>query len=342
MFGRQSAKGPEYSTGAGKRGKPGIGNRDTDWVSNQGWNGFRCRNCGHLSHGGSPCQCETPDFARADSRWPAYQQWCEAWAAECLRVLRPGGHMLAFGGTRTYHRLACAIEDAGFEIRDSIDWIYGSGFPKSRNLHGEWKGWGTALKPAHEPIVVARKPLAGTVARNVLGHGTGALNIDGCRVAPTGESRERAGEASQETRYTEHGGTNFAALPGVRGGAAEGRWPPNTLLSQEAAAELDRQSGTGKSVGASRFFPVFYYCAKASKKERPKTPDGKSHPTVKPLKLMCWLVRLVTPPGGVVLDPFCGSGTTIQAALLEGFKAIGIDNDRDSICMTRQRLGEIA
>jgi DNA modification methylase len=128
VSGRTTRTSPQYSTGAGQRGKPGIGERHTDWVSNQGWNGFRCRSCGHLSHGGSPCQCDAPDFARADDRWHLYQQWCEAWAAECLRVLKPGGHLLAFGGTRTYHRMTCAIEDAGFEVRDSIHWLYGSGF----------------------------------------------------------------------------------------------------------------------------------------------------------------------------------------------------------------------
>lgn len=144
----------------------------------------------------------------------------EIWV-ECLRVLKPGGHLLAFAGTRTQHRMAVRIEDAGFEIRDMIAWVYGSGFPKSRNLSGDWQGWGTALKPALEPITVARKPLTGTVAANVLAHGTGALNIDGCRVAPTGESRERVGEASQDQRYNDAGGTNFAAKPGIRGGDPE-------------------------------------------------------------------------------------------------------------------------
>ena len=239
----------------------------------------------------------------------------ELWG-EALRVLKPGGHLLAFGAARTYHRMTCAIEDAGFEIRDSIHWIYGSGFPKSLDVSKAidkaagaerevvgikkrqgrsggimgsprdieqavtipatipatiWQGWGTALKPAHEPIVVARKPLIGTVAANVLEHGTGALNIDACRI---GEWK---------------------------------RWPANIVFDDDAAAELEE----------ARYF----YCAKASKKERNAGLDGftSTHPTVKPLALMRYLIRLVTPPGGLVLDPFLGSGTTAVAAILEGF-----------------------
>lgn len=161
-------------------------------------------------------------------RWDYDVPSVEIWA-ECLRVLKPGGHLLAFAGTRTQHRMALRIEDAGFEIRDIIAWVYGSGFPKSKNLDGDWQGWGTALKPALEPITVARKPLAGTVAANVLAHGTGTLNIDGCRINPTGESRERVGEATQDQRYTDAGGTNFAMKPGPRGGAVAGRWPANLI-----------------------------------------------------------------------------------------------------------------
>lgn len=224
----------------------------------------------------------------------------ETWA-ECLRVLRPGGHLLAFGGSRTYHRIAVAIEDAEFEIRDALMWLYGQGFPKSHNLKdddGNPNGWGTALKPAHEPIVLARKPFKGAVANNVLEHGTGALNIDASRI-------------------------------GVGVGAAKGRWPANVLLDNEAARMLDEQTGTltsGKvaSGGASRFF----YTAKASKKERNAgLPDEmvNKHPTVKPVRLMEYLVRLVTPPGGVVLDPFCGSGTTGVACGMLGVRFVGID-----------------
>jgi len=467
--------------GGGKRAKPGLGERTTEWVSNRGWNEMRCRSCGHLSHGGSPCRCEKPDFARADDRWSLFQEWCLRWTAECLRVLKPGGHLLAFGGPRTWHRLAVAVEDAGFEVRDSMAWLYASGFPKSldvskaidkarrrdyvlaavelglevpgNNLHdwtkaehspgdawwerfkahlspeqwgtlerrvvgqrektdsygpaagntvygsgpdhagiqvitaaatreaATWQGWGTALKPAFEPIVVARKPLDGTVAATVLEHGTGALNIDGCRVA--GESTRRTNTAVMGY----HGG-NLAPLTG----SDTGRWPSNVVLTHAATpdgvdlcadgcvagcpvTELDQQSGltksstdpdrfngrrkftstayaqdahtqqmsSGKAVvygdsgGASRFFPVFRFEAKAPAAERPRV-DGVAHPTVKPLALMRWLVRLVTPPGGVVLDPFLGSGTTAQAARAEGFECIGIERDESYLPLIRARL----
>ena len=122
------------SLGGNRTSKPGIGERTTPWVSNQGWNAFRCRSCGHLSHGGSQCKCDSPDFARADDRMQRMQEWHHAWAVEALRVLKPGGHLLAFGGTRTHHRLMCAIEDAGFEIRDCVMYLYGSGFPKSLDV----------------------------------------------------------------------------------------------------------------------------------------------------------------------------------------------------------------
>lgn len=342
--------------------------------------------------------------------------------AECYRVLKPGGHVLAFGAARTYHRMACAIEDAGFEIRDSLHWVYGSGFPKSHNVskgidkaagltrgripyengilsgannygggnskHSpkgstksddvaltdesqQWSGWGTALKPAHEPIVMARKPFAGTVAQNVLEHGTGAINIDGARIGET-----------------------------------SGRWPANVLLTHSTecdsecapdcpAREIDRQSGQTKSTqgrpadtkapaiihdyghglhpdrpnaghndngGASRYFaqpewsPGDYlasvYTPKAGKRERnagldgmpytqsptmgkgiggkehdpeTATPKQNHHPTVKPVALMRYLIRIVTPPGGLVLDPFLGSGTTAVAAILEKFEWIGCE-----------------
>lgn len=381
----------------------------------------------------------------------------EDWARECLRVLKPGGHLLAFGGTRAWHRLACAVEDAGFEVRDSIAWMYGNGFPKSldvskaidksngenrarqldftawmrstgitakqindatgsfmgshyltdkaqaaiataemfelirpwlpevperierlvaertgiewtdyikrpqlrqvrraatgRMMQGEggyafgedfaetsaatdisaqWQGWGTALKPAFEPIVVARKPLVGTVAGNVLAHGTGALNVDACRIGSDG-----------------------------------GRWPANVVLNESQAAVLDEQSGEltsgkmrpthtiasrevfgqnadggymtmetyGDSGGASRFF----YVAKADQSERVKV-DGIAHPTVKPLNLMRWLVRLVTPPGGTVLEPFAGSGTTVEACLLEGFQCIAIERESDYLPLIESRI----
>lgn len=310
----------------------------------------------------------------------------EMWR-QVLRVLKLGGHLLAFGGTRTYHRMACAIEDAGFEIRDSIHWVYGSGFPKSHNLDGEWDGWGTALKPAHEPIVVARKPLIGTVAENVEAHGTGALNIDGCRVAP--QARDDYGRSASNARGTVNAHNGFdgkafkiAERSGDDYASPAGRWPPNILLSHTPecgetcaegcpVAEMDRQSGQrashkyegprgrrpgssnlgnvggtnngdpfpngptyGDVGGASRFFPVFRYQAKASKSDR---GTGNVHPTVKPVALMEWLVKLVTPLGGTVLDPFLGSGTTGVAAARLGFSFVGIEREPQyfEICKAR-------
>ena len=310
----------------------------------------------------------------------------ELWR-ECLRVLKPGGHLLAFGGSRTYHRLACAIEDAGFEIRDQIMWLYGSGFPKSLNLDGDWQGWGTALKPAHEPIVVARKPLIGTVASNVLTHGTGALNIDGCRVNVAGESDEA--ESKGKNRHadfgTEPGGNavygDFSMVERTNYDAP-GRWPANVIhdgsdevlagFPTTAPSRQGKPRGTAKKgmFANSAFNAVgrehndegsaarFFYCAKASKAERNAGLDGmpekresdrkkddgpggdnprnrsnnsrrNHHPTVKPLALMRYLVRLVTPPGGVVLDPFLGSGTTAVAAVLEGVEWIGAELTED-------------
>lgn len=277
-----------------------------------------------------------------------FQAWCEQWAAECLRVLKPGGHILSFGGTRTYHRMVCAIEDAGFEVRDSIHWIYGSGFPKSMNVSKaiaksrqedstEWEGWGTALKPAHEPIVLARKPLEGSVAKNVLKYGIGGLNIDNSRVT-------------------------------------DGRWPADVILDSAAGAVLDDQDGACVS-GASRFFKQvdwepeydapFIYQAKASKKERnagvehipavfsptmgngiggkehdpdTATPKHNHHPTVKPVALMRYLIRMVTPPDGIVLDPFMGSGTTAVAAIQEGFSFVGCEFTEDYLPIVQGRI----
>lgn len=428
--------------------------------------------------------------------WDALPPGLE-WAQECYRVLKPGGHLLAFGGTRTWHRLAVAVEDAGFEIRDSIAWLYGSGFPKSLNL-GD--GRGTALKPAFEPIVMGRKPLIGTVAVNVLAHGTGALNINACRIASTDS------QLADKYASVQNAGARANSIYGSdardRAGAAPheaGRWPANVVLDEAMADVLDEQSGASVSRigkprgaesgdgwgmsatgaeyadtgGASRFF----YVAKAPTKERPKVwlkscncetvkpcqsqlrdttesksadatswststsgnrqtdqsqPDtistiematnsttnspisslspnlstnasildvncgmesggnlaesatnsnefprpigtsvqrdglsmvaadpatlhgwsatsvcancGKpaqslSHATVKPLALMRWLVRLVTPPDGLILDPFLGSGTTAQAALDEGFRCYGIERDETYFALIRQRLG---
>ena len=357
--------------------------------------------------------------------WDAFVPPPAIWD-ECLRVLKPGGHLVAFAGSRTVDLMTMSIRLAGFEIRDGLTWLYGSGFPKSLDVskaidkaagaereviglnpraaqqtgksgtaaYGEyggahevltapatpaaeqWQGWGTALKPASEPIIVARKPLGGTVAANVLAHGTGALNIDGTRVAgdvPTttrghgqfGVLNDDGWKPSQDMQRIEpHAG---------------GRWPSNVLLTHGPdcgdvctpgcpVAELDAQSGImkdgtavqrngggqehfggskagkrddqgyGGSGGASRFFPAFRYQAKAPTRERPKV-DGVAHPTVKPLELMRWLVRLVTPPGGTVLDPFAGSGTTLQAAREEGFASIGIEREPTYLPLIAARLG---
>jgi predicted RNA methylase len=421
---------------------------------------------------------------------PGVEFWREA-----LRVAKPGAHLVAFGGTRTFHRLTCAIEDAGWEVRDCLSWLYGSGFSKSlnvskaidrqrhdsadiyrvtawlreardaagmtnaqidaafgfagmaghwtsaksqpsvptidqvpmlldvlrvapedvpedihrllwdlnerkgqpgenwakressgwydspaaaqmwlRNYGGQniptakerkdnpatddartWQGWGTALKPAWEPVILARKPLVGTVASNVLAHGTGALNIDGCRIGLTKRvpGTPKRADASSHT----------VSLPGYDGGTRHdpnvGRWPANVALDEEAAAMLDAQTGTltsgsraaekyglmgfrghgsvampavaGDSGGASRFF----YTAKAASDER---GAGNTHPTVKPVALMRWLVRMVTPPGGLVLDPFCGSGSTLVAASLEGFSAVGIEREPEYAAIARGRI----
>ena len=286
------------------------------------------------------------------------------WAQECLRVLKPGGHLLAFGGSRTWHRLAVAVEDAGFEMRDSIAWLYGSGFPKSldvskaidkaagaeREVVGtrptakgnggtgndfltassratvvspdaeRWQGWGTALKPAFEPIVVARKPLTGTVAANVLTHGTGALNIDACRIGD--DLRTTAGMASLGVMHDD------AWVPGEVSKTVSGRWPTNVVLDESQAADLGDKE---------KFFPTFRYEAKAPSRERPRV-NGTAHPTVKPLGLMRWLVRLVTPPGGTVLEPFAGSGTTAEACGIEGFHCIAIEREADYLPLIAQRL----
>ena len=270
---------------------------------------------------------------------------------QCLRVLKPGGHLLAFAGTRTQHRMCVNIEDAGFEIRDMIAWVYGSGFPKSRNV-GD--GWGTALKPALEPITVARKPFTGTVAGNVLEHGTGAINIDGCRVGTKGGTCK--GTFPNEPSKGVYGdGLNGACEIKDIG---KGRWPANLIHDgSDEVTELFPQTksgalSAGHKQGAGMFGNVggefitgnygadsgsaarFFYTAKASKDDRDK---GNTHPTVKPTDLMAYLCRLVTPPGGIVLDPFMGSGTTGKAALSEGFSFIGIERDAEyyAICESR-------
>lgn len=371
-------------------------------------------------------------------KWDHSVPSVEIWK-EVMRVLRPGGHLLSFGGTRTYHRMVVNIEDAGFEIRDQIQWLYGSGFPKSQNVAiqidkqagaighrgkaipvagrgaradiqegsgwnesntvshkpvvdsaKQWQGWGTALKPANEPICLARKPLDKglTVAQNVMKWGTGALNIDAGRVGTALIQGGRAGR---------HDKSNFNVSIGEKPPMHEDRWPANVIFDEEAAAMLDEQSGvlksgalkpytavntsntsmaydgdktwTGESNtgGASRFF----YVAKASKSERnrglegmPKktlatstgqtrpgsparlgadphavqSPVANHHPTVKPIKLMEYLIKLVTPPGGIVLDPFCGSGSTGVAAKSLGFDFIGIEREAEYIKIAKKRI----
>jgi hypothetical protein len=452
----------------------------------------------------------------------------EAFWREALRVAKPGAHLVAFGGTRTYHRLTCAIEDAGWEIRDCLSWLYGSGFPKShdvskaidkmdaaeeqsarryrftewvrstgvtsaqidsatdtnmgghyttaasqpaimtrehlekcRHLLGgvdvpewverecdirsvesrnfaerevvgrdtkarstggssalptlgagvaykswditapatdlarQWQGWGTALKPAWEPIILARKPLIGTVAANVAQYGTGGINVDGCRLTPVGKVQAK-GRGRGELGQT--GGWNAHANKDSLYDGTQGRWPANVVLDEEAAGMLDEQSGERKSApqgkrkewsgyggdfgftshapsanygdsgGASRFF----YTAKASRKEREaglegmpvgqpvggadkwtetdrrrgegvtREPAANVHPTVKPIALMRWLCRLVTPKGGLILDPFTGSGTTGCAAVLEGFRFVGIERESEYVEIAEKRIAHWA
>lgn len=265
------------------------------------------------------------------------------WATECLRVLKPGGHILAFGGTRTWHRLAVAVEDAGFEIRDSIAWMHSQGFPKHR----------TALKPAFEPIVMGRKPFKGSLAANEATNGTGALDIDGCRIAHDDDlSRYERSATSGFRNGGIYGGGECTITPS----SSLGRHPANVVLDGTQAESLDRQAED-----SSRFFKVaeadehgaisqhfprefdapFKYAPKAPKRERPVV-DGVAHPTVKPLDLMRWLVRLVTPEGGTVLDPFAGSGTTLEAAILEGFKSIGIEREAEYLPLIQARLDRSA
>ncbi|WP_065091480.1 DNA-methyltransferase [Rhizobium leucaenae] len=329
-------------------------------------------------------QWDTGEVAFSDEFW-----------AEVLRVLKPGGHVVAFSGTRTYHRMAVAIEDAGFEIRDQLGWLYGSGFPKSHNQHGDWEGWGSALKPAWEPIALARKPLEGTIASNLAKWGVGAINVDGCRV--------NSGAVEKHVRTDNV--TDASSMSGVSTGSTgsgeflAGRWPaniihdgsdevlaafPDTGPSKAAnrgvtgrhdpgqGAEHNRMKGYSASVrghddnggSAARFF----YCAKASRADRDEglegfekkrtggmsaTADGSmltgsgnerttsranTHPTVKPTSLMQWLCRLVTPPGGTILDPFMGSGSTGKAALLEGFQFIGCEREDEYMPIAEARI----
>lgn len=332
----------------------------------------------------------------------------EAIWRECLRVLKPGGHLVSFAGSRTYHRMAVRVEDAGFEIRDQLMWIYGSGFPKSldvskaidkaagaeREVIGEnpnhrpesgveyagvyagantgaatvtapatdaakqWDGWGTALKPSHEPIVLARKPFPGTVAANVQQHGTGGLNIGACRIGTSDADQEamqgRSGKRTEGSLFVGKGNRQ-AWEP-----TAAGRWPANLLLEdcpevlagfptttsgtgaiRKSAAGLFGLGGDGKAnteYGGTGSAARFFYCGKATKKDR---EEGNGHPTVKPTAVMRWLCRLITPPGGVVLDPFTGSGSTGKAAVREGFDFIGIEREAEYVAIARARVAAV-
>ena len=416
-------------------------------------NNLKCENCNKWKFSSNPCKCENPNFPPAKlMAMQGFQDWCEQWAKECLRVLKPGGHLLSFGGSRTYHRMACAIEDAGFEVRDQMMWVYGSGFPKSHNiakaldkeagvepevvgrnpnsredskkednlydagtvgktayltkptsdLAKKWDGWGTALKPSHEPIVVARKPMDGTVAQNIIKWGIGGLNIDGCRVPADGENFDNVkgrqitklnkqrtdGETNDEQKArAEDSPEQQAALAKLK---ELGRWPAN-LVHDGSQQVLDlfpnvktgsikpyvSQGITGYDGGWGRVRDFvqqasdgsaarFFYCAKASKADRndgcehleakpfqtsqpygegaEARADGNSagnpnnHPTVKPTELMRYLVRLVTPVGGTVLDPFNGSGSTGRAAMLEGCNYIGIEMDPEYVKIAEARI----
>ena len=266
---------------------------------------------------------------------PSTEIWKEA-----LRVLKPGGHLLSFSGTRTYHRMVVAIEDAGFEVRDQIGWLYGSGLTKSHNLRGDFEGWGTALKPSWEPICVARKLFAGTVASNMQEHGTGALNIAQSRVTVASDSavdvvdqplgRWPANTVHDGSEEVEEAFAAFGPAPG-QSGSVTGREPSGKTKNAFGAYQGRSSCQPRGDVGtASRFF----YCARASKAER----QGSTHPTIKPISLMKYLCRLVTPPGGTVLDPFAGSGTTGQAAVEEGFNAILIEQEGEYCEDIRHRL----
>lgn len=316
----------------------------------------------------------------------AFQAFTLEWATECLRVLKPGGHLLSFAAARTYHHMAVGIEMAGFEIRDQIMWVFGSGFPKSHNLKGEHEGKGTALKPAHEPICMARKPFPGTVADNVDLHGTGALNIDVCRIhgadaLATEYSQKRmapghvvneTGRWKQDAKFTGfmkagrwpanliHDGSSgvVAMFPAEAGAASRVRGTEVSAASTGLiTGHRDRVEGAfhGDSGSAARFF----YCAKTSRTDRHEglinpgpqftrgttlrkventATTGNTHPTVKPTDLMAYLLRLVTPAGGVALDPFMGSGSTGKAAMREGFQFIGCEIDEHYAAIARARI----
>lgn len=359
----------------------------------------------------------------------------EIWK-ECLRVLKPGGHLLSFAGSRTYHRMAVRIEDAGFEIRDQIMWVFGSGFPKSLNigktmdkflktgnaswngtgdssngalgftklqhkqgyrpddysnrhtnkediteeLAQEWEGWGTALKPAHEPIVMARKPFKGSVVENVLKYGTGGINIDESRIV-SDDNLNGGKYAKNSTKQKENATSFYTSVLNKDFIQPEGRWPANIIFDEEAGKILDEQSGIKKSnerkskfvnYGDEGVASKFFYCPKASKKDRDEGMDAfedrpsqlnsggigrkislekryeangenaptvkNNHPTVKPTKLMEYLIKLITPKNGIVLDPFMGSGSTGKAAIKNNFGFIGIEREKEYFEIAKARI----
>jgi site-specific DNA-methyltransferase (adenine-specific) len=249
---------------------------------------------------------------------------------ECLRVLKPGGHLLSFAGSRTYHRMAVNIEDAGFVIRDQIMWVYGSGFPKSHNLKNDHQGWGTALKPAHEPIVMARKPLEKkTIADNVLEYGTGAINIHGCRVEEGRWPANFIHDGSEEV--LEH-------FPHTKSGKMGPEHNRHTDSSPNGIyGKFDVNHPLGQTYGDAGSAARFFYVAKTNKKDR---GEDNNHPTVKPTELMRYLCRLVTPKNGTVLDPFMGSGSTGKAAVLEGFNFTGIELSEEYLNIADKRIKE--
>jgi len=377
-----------------------------------------------------------------EGKW--FQEWCELWAVECLRILKPGGHILSFSAPRTYHRMATAFEDAGFEIRDQLMWVFGSGFPKSHNIgkaidkiegnerevvgerkvldmtggnyknsfgesnkdyfftkgNNDWEGWGTALKPAHEPIVMARKPLSEkSIAENVLKHGTGGINIDGSRIEMKDKGninfdRPRV-RKDQKEYFGNHLPDGYFKNEDFKEYNEAGRFPANIIFDEEAGQLLDEQSGKSKTKanknykhsntetesntftgrgnytpredegGASRFF----YCPKAAKSDRNEglddfekkgnkfmatkngtgetskgmerfttEPKANHHPTVKPTDLMRYLINLVTPPNGTILDPFMGSGSTGKAAVRCGVNFIGIEKEQEYMDIASARI----
>lgn len=314
---------------------------------------------------------------------------------KCYELLKPGGHLIAFSGSRTYHRMAVAIEDAGFEIRDQCIWLYGSGFPKSHNI-GE--GWGTALKPAHEPMVLARKPLSEkSVADNVMKYGTGAINIDGCRIEGQSENTERK-KVVRKARSTDGVWTDDNS--GMKSEGSEyadadprGRWPSNIMhdgseqvqdiFPETSSTEVSRERthkgiwSAGELAESEQLMPAYgdqgnasryFYCAKTSKDERNsglhgrpqgqyssdgrekeienayqrnKSVSANTHPTVKPVELMRYLVRLVTPKGGLVLDPFMGSGSTGMGAREEDFRFVGIEKEEEYYEIAKARIKNV-